>query len=82
MKTFPVKTAAQLGAILRGFRVERGLTQVALAAAVGVSQKAISIAETHPERLALKHLLPLLGALQVDLLLRDRQGQKLPRAEW
>lgn len=82
MDRYPVKTTAQFGPVLRGFRVQRGLTQVQLASAAGLSQKTISIAENFPDRLPLKHLLPILGVLGVDLSLQARADKPASKLEW
>ncbi len=79
---FSAHTPEQLGAILRGFRRERRLTQQQLASKVGLAQKAISVAETHPERMGLPRLFQLLAALDVELALRDKAAQRRPRTEW
>jgi HTH-type transcriptional regulator / antitoxin HipB len=79
---YPAHTAEQLGAILRGFRKQRGLTQQELAARVGLAQKAVSAAETHPGRVGLERLLELLGALEVELVLRDKPARPRSRREW
>lgn len=79
---FPLQTAPQLGPLLRGFRVQRGLTQEALASRVGLAQKAISLAETHPERMGVERLFALLSALGVELVLREKSSTRGPRADW
>jgi HTH-type transcriptional regulator/antitoxin HipB len=78
---FAAHTPAQLGAVVRGFRRQLGLTQQQLAARVGLAQKAISLAETHPERMGLERLFQLLGALGLHLVLRDQATPKRP-VEW
>ncbi|MGQ0505911.1 MAG: helix-turn-helix domain-containing protein [Myxococcaceae bacterium] len=82
MSTFLVGTPAQLGSILRGFRQQRGLTQSELAAQLGLAQKTISLAETSPERLTISRLLELLGALNAELTVRDREVRKPSTGEW
>jgi HTH-type transcriptional regulator/antitoxin HipB len=72
---YPAKTPGQLGAILRGFRRSRGMTQAQLAARVGLTQKAVSLAETRPERIGVERLFRLVGALEVDLVLSDRRAR-------
>lgn len=67
MDSFLAKTPQQLGAILKGFRQKQNLTQAALAARLGLPQKAISLAETRPGQLPLTRLLAILGALGVEL---------------
>ena len=79
---FTAQTAEQLGEILQGFRRQRGLSQRALADRIGVAQKAISAAERHPGRLTVRRLYQLLGALDVELALKDRTSPAAPGAEW
>ncbi|HVE84029.1 MAG TPA: helix-turn-helix domain-containing protein [Myxococcales bacterium] len=79
---FTAQTAEQLGEILQGFRRQRGLSQRALAERIGVAQKAISAAEVHPDRLTVRRLYQLLGALDVELSLRDRRSPAAPGTEW
>jgi HTH-type transcriptional regulator/antitoxin HipB len=81
MDAFLTKNPAQLGAILRGFREQRGLTQQALAGRLGLPQKTISLAENHPERMKVARLFQLLGALGVELTLQNA-GAASSRAEW
>ncbi|HZN94119.1 MAG TPA: helix-turn-helix domain-containing protein [Myxococcales bacterium] len=79
--SFTAQTAEQLGEILQGFRRQRGLSQRALGERIGVAQKAISAAERRPDHLTVRRLYQLLGALGVELALRDR-GPAAPRTEW
>jgi HTH-type transcriptional regulator/antitoxin HipB len=81
MDAFLAKTPAQLGAILRGFRKQRGLTQQAVADRLGLRQKVISLAETHPDRLSLARLFQLLSALGVELALQDQDAPRA-RSDW
>jgi HTH-type transcriptional regulator/antitoxin HipB len=82
MHSFPAQTAVQLGAVLRGYRRERGLTQGELASRIGLTQKAISLAETAPERMGVERLFRILAGLNVELLLRDRAAAPGRPAEW
>ncbi len=80
--SYVVKTPAQLGEILRGFRKAHALTQAELAARLGLPQKAISIAETHPQRLTVTRLFQLLGALQAELRLQPADEAATSKGEW
>jgi len=83
MGAFLAKTPAQLGAILRGFRKQRGLTQQTVADRLGLPQKMVSLAETHPDRLPLTRLFQLLDALGVELTLGDASSPGPRRkVEW
>ncbi len=79
---FPAHTPEQLGAVLRGFRRQRGLTQAQLAARVGLTQKAISIVEAHPETIGVERLFRVLAALQVELSVRDKAPILPSKAQW
>jgi len=81
-KGFTAQTAAQLGELLQGFRRKRGFSQQQLAERIGVAQKAISEAERHPDRMTMRRLYQLLGALDVELTLRDRGQPVGPEVEW
>ncbi|WP_158623707.1 helix-turn-helix domain-containing protein [Corallococcus llansteffanensis] len=81
MITFSAQTPAQLGAVLRGYRRARGLTQDQLATRLGLTQKAISHAETYPDRLGVDRLFQILAGLNVEFVLRDRTPQKT-QSEW
>lgn len=79
---FAAQTAEQLGVILEGFRRQRGLSQRTLAERIGVAQKVISAAERHPDRLTVRRLYQILGALDVELALGDRRSTATAGAEW
>ncbi len=71
---YPIKTPDQLGAVLKGFRRERKLTQASLGAKVGLAQNAISEIETSPDRSSLARVFKLFAALDLDLVVRPRQS--------
>jgi HTH-type transcriptional regulator/antitoxin HipB len=73
MADFPIKTTEQLGAILRGFRRERKLTQKAVGARTGLAQNAISQLETNPGPASFAKVLRVLSALDVDIVIRHRE---------
>jgi HTH-type transcriptional regulator/antitoxin HipB len=73
---YPIKTPGQLGAVLKGFRRDRKLTQAAVGAAVGLPQNAISEIESAPDRTSLARVFKLLSALELDLVVRPRQTGK------
>jgi len=80
MDGFPVQTPAQLGALLRGHRRERGLSQAQLAHQLGLHQSTLSNAELHPERLGVDGLFRILSGLGLELVLRGRES--VPRGDW
>jgi len=79
---FTVRTVAQLGAVLRGFRDAQGLTQQALGERAGLAQKSISAMEHAPERSSVARLFQLLSGLEVELVLRRRGKTPSAPAEW
>lgn len=81
MRDFSIKTPQQLGAVLKGYRKERGLTQEAMGFKVGLAQKAVSQIESDPGRAGLARVFKLLAALELEVVLRPR-GHSSRRSEW
>ncbi len=71
-------TASQLAQVLRGYRKARGLTQREAAARGGLLQKTVWSLETAPGKSSIDSLYRLLGALEVELVLRDKPGARRP----
>lgn len=65
-------TPYQLAQVLRGYRRARGLTQLEAAALGGLLQKTVSNIELAPERTSVESLFKLLSALNLELVLRDK----------
>jgi HTH-type transcriptional regulator/antitoxin HipB len=78
---FPIKTPQQLGAVLQGYRKQRGLTQAQVARASGLLQSAISELELDSSSASLKRIFKLLAALDVELVVRSR-GLARKVSEW
>ena len=77
-----IRAPAQLGVLLRGVRQRHGLSQQDLALkAGGTSQARLSQLELQPGRLTVERLLLILAALELELVVRPRQGASEP-AEW
>lgn len=76
-----IKTPDQLGAVLKGYRRDRKLTQSTVGGQVGLPQNAISEIESDPGRTSVSRVFKLLAALELDMVVRPRQraGKK---AEW
>ncbi|MGH2348270.1 MAG: helix-turn-helix domain-containing protein [bacterium] len=68
------RTPGQIGPILKSRRQERGLTQAAAAAKVGLKQATVSRVETDASRTTLETLYRLLSALDLELVFRDRRA--------
>lgn len=79
------RTPEQLGQLLRSFRVEQKLSQQAAGSKVGLKQSTISVVESDAARTSVETLYKLLSALQLELVLRERNGATMPaskRLEW
>lgn len=71
---YPIKTPQQLGAVLKGFRRDRKLTQAAVSSRVGLAQNSISEIESNPGRSSMERVFKLLAALDLDLVVRPRES--------
>jgi HTH-type transcriptional regulator/antitoxin HipB len=67
MATQPIRSAGQLGALIREERVRRGLTQQQLADLTGTGQKTISRIENGNEGATLETVFRLLAVLQLQI---------------
>ncbi|HKI70158.1 MAG TPA: helix-turn-helix domain-containing protein [Verrucomicrobiae bacterium] len=81
MKSYPVKTPQQLGAVLQGCRKARKLTQAQVGARVGLPQKEISKLEMSPANTSLARVFKLLAALELEIVVRER-GTADTSSEW
>lgn len=81
MKTYPVKTPQQLGALLQGCRKTRQLTQAQVGARVGLPQKEISKLEMNPASTSLARVFKVLAALELEIMVRER-GATEKSSEW
>jgi HTH-type transcriptional regulator/antitoxin HipB len=79
MNDFPVRTAAQLPGLLQSFRKSRGLTQVDVAARLGVTQQTLSALERRADNIGAARLMKLLAILGVELVLREPDGPLIAR---
>jgi HTH-type transcriptional regulator/antitoxin HipB len=81
VEEYTVKTSQQLGAVLRGYRKERQLTQQQVGTKSGVPQPIISRMEDDPGPKALSQLLKVLGALDLELAVRKKRTSQVS-ADW
>ena len=81
MTDYTVKTSRQLGAVLRGYRKEQSLTQQEIGKKAALPQPSISEMETDPGRAALSRVLKVLGALDLELVIRERKNDS-ERLDW
>ena len=66
-----VKTTGQLGPLLKQLRLNRGMSQAALGARIGLSQERISRIESRPESITVDQLLTLMMALEATLSIEE-----------
>ncbi len=71
---YVARTSQQLAAILKSRRAQRGLTQSSAGQRVGLGQKTVSNIETDAERSSTATLFKLLSALELELVIRDKQS--------
>lgn len=81
MIDYSIKTPQQLGAILAGYRKQRGLTQQAAGQKVGLAQSVVSSLEKSPQRAGLARIFKLLAALDLELVVRSRDKSG-GRTDW
>lgn len=67
-----ISTSGQLGPVLKGLRLEKGLSQGELGRRIGLSQERISKIENHPEKVNLDQILTVLMALDATLSIEPR----------
>ena len=67
MATQPIRSADQLGSIIREERIQRNLTQKELAELTGTGQKTISRIENGNEGATLETVFKLLAVLQLQI---------------
>lgn len=73
---YPLQTPQQLSIHLRSLRKARGLSQAALGEALGVGQTRVARIEGNPMAISVEQLIEILGALGVQLVLRDMVAQR------
>jgi len=75
---YVARTPQQLGPILKSTRQQRGLTQGAAGANVGLKQATVSAVEADAARTSVDTLYKLLSALGLELVLRDKRAAAAP----
>ncbi len=81
MSDYIARTPKQLGAILRGYRRERKLTQQAVGKGSGMLQSDISQIESDPSSTSLSRLYRVIAALDLELVVRPR-GATGRKTDW
>lgn len=67
-----LNSAAHLGPLLRALRIERGISQKALARQLGVTPSNVSQLEKDASNASLQRLMRVLASLDLELVVRDR----------
>lgn len=76
-----IRDAVQLGAALQRERKRQGLTQAQLAEKAGLRQQTISAVERGKPRSELRVIFDILFALGLEVSVRSRNSQDIPRIE-
>ena len=77
---YRIATAQQLARLLRSIRKQKHLTQQQLGERLGLSQRMVAKLEASPQKASFERVLQALSALEVDLVLKERNTPALPSA--
>lgn len=72
MLSTPIRLPAQLGDVLRGARLHRGLTQSDVARQLGVTTQALSKLEHNAERASFERIYRLCQVLGLELIVQPK----------
>ena len=78
----PVTHANQIGATLAARRKALALSQMEVAARLGLSQNRLSELESRPETMTTEQLLGLLNVLGLEMAIAARVSTPKPKVEW
>ena len=70
---YRIAITQQLGGLLRSLRKERQITQQQLGERLGMSQRMVAKLESYPEKASFERVFQALSALDVDLVLKERE---------
>ena len=70
---YRIAIAQQLGGLLTSLRKARRITQQQLGERLGLSQRMVAKLESYPEKASFERVLQALSALEVDLVLKERE---------
>lgn len=73
---YVARTPQQLGAVLKGTRKQRGLSQAEIGVKAGFAQPKISLIESHTATTSIEILYKTISALGLELVLRDKPAVK------
>lgn len=71
---YRIAIASQLANFLKSLRKQSGMTQGELGQKLGISQRSVAQFEAHPEKARFVRVLQVLSALDVDLVIRERES--------
>ena len=81
--TYTIRTAQQLGPLMRAFRKHAGLSQAQLAERLGISRQAITALEREPEAATFERLMRVWAELGLAVSLQpDFRVASPPMLEW
>ena len=75
---YPIRSTLQLAGTLRGYRQKAGISQHDAGARVGMQQKTVSSLERLPDNSKISNLFKLLSALNLELIIRERDSADRP----
>ena len=81
MNDFTIKNPKQLGAVLRGYRTSKKMSQQGVGMKAALPQPIVSKIESNSGRIALSRLLKVLAALDLELVIRPK-SKKNTSTEW
>lgn len=70
---YRIAIAQQLVSLLKSVRKKNQLTQQQLGERLGLSQRMVAKFEAHPEKASFERVLHTLSALEIDLILKERE---------
>ncbi|HEY8681578.1 MAG TPA: helix-turn-helix transcriptional regulator [Rhodanobacter sp.] len=85
MQSMPIRLPAQLGDMLRGARLSRGLTQTDIAKQLGISVQAVPKLENNAAKASFERIHRLCKAPGLELLLQEKSIlnlQDAARPKW
>lgn len=77
-----IRTSHQIGQLIQGRRRQLKLSQAALGACAGISQKRQSALELAPEKITVERLLRLLAAMNLELVVQEKNPDIPAAQEW
>ena len=85
MQSMPIRLPEQLGDMLRGARLSRGLTQTDIARQLGISTQAVSKLENGAAKASFERIHRLCQVLGLELVLQEKStgvAESSAKMEW